>query len=401
MTSTTSTTTTRRYLQYILILVAFHVHHHHHNQQVVDAFTSPLQSSSPISSTRNHDGPLRCPQHLVGGSASSTTTAIGAAAVISSNTPDESALGRRRRWHRRVWSRIVSRRSPTSGSSGDDSTAAPLQSTATALTYDEIEQETNILLDTIAIFNPSSKSKKSNKQDKGQRFIMSGLETNAPMEVLPLVVVEEKEEEEEDGTDVTTAVVDSEFFDVSITTTSPTAALSVPVAESSPVTASSNDGKGISYLPRLMAMLVENIVSSRIVRHSTKTPEGLEVQVVPTLNTVGRLFTRFQFMADVHISASDRLVFPNIRFSKGRLFVEKMTINLMGFLQSRRESSIKYPKQFDVYADGLTMTSNDLSNSSCIRNGLKRLLVRIITDRGIEPSSIQITSIDILVRNTG
>ena len=383
MNSVTANKTTRRYLQYLLILVAFHSQH-----QVADSFTS--HSSSLISSTRNsivvnkdNATPLTLP--------TSTSTAISAATVSTATSTDESSR-RRRRWHRRVWSRIVRRSSGPGRSSRSDSpvatATAPLQSTATALTYDEIEQETNFLLDTITLYRPSSSSgvnrkKQDNQADSG-RFILSGFEDKTPNEVLPLVGVEEDEE----GSNSLTSVVDSEFFDVSITTTSPA---------TTPVANSSNNNKVIS-ISRLMAMLIENIVSNRIVRHSIESPEGLEVQVVPTLDTVGRLFSRFQFMADVHITAYDRLIFPNIRFTKDRLLAEQMTINLMGFIQSRRESSIKYPHQFDIHADGLTMTRNDLSDSSCIRNGLRRLLVRILKDRGIESSSIKITSIDILVR---
>jgi hypothetical protein len=270
-----------------------------------------------------------------------------------------------------------------------------------------MEQETKLLLDTIALYGTTASTR---KQDLD--FILTGFEEKIPKQVLPLTF-DDDEHDDETVSLPSSSTIDSEFFDVSIIRPTPESSstysggavvASAEVQKLSPeATSISNPNNGIKgiSLPRLLAMFVENIVSSRIVRHSTEPPEGLDVQVVPVDNTIGRLLTRLQFMADVHISATSALTFPSIRFSKGYLKVEQMTINLMGFLQSRRESSIKYPKQFDIHADGLTMTRNDVAKSSCIRNGLQRLLVRILKDRGIESSSIQITSIDILVSEMG
>jgi hypothetical protein len=55
-----------------------------------------------------------------------------------------------------------------------------------------------------------------------------------------------------------------------------------------------------------------------------------------------------------------------------------------------------YLNQFDLIGHNLTMTSNDLYQSSCITNGLVGLLKRILMNRGVTIHDIQIESITIL-----
>ncbi|KAL3907277.1 MAG: hypothetical protein SGILL_008938 [Bacillariaceae sp.] len=191
--------------------------------------------------------------------------------------------------------------------------------------------------------------------------------------------------------------IDEEFFDVSITTTTPAESLEEQTA---PL---------LRRNKNLMGTLVENILTSRIMKHSRELPEDLSVQVNPLQKTLSRLLLRGQLQADVEISTG-RLVFGPIRFSKGRVELEKVTLNLLGFLQQDKEEAgspstkqsssdrgiVRYPEQFDVHIEDLTMSRNDLLMSRCIRNGLRRLLINILQDRGVRSSSICITSIDIL-----
>lgn len=314
--------------------------------------------------------------HQRGSGGGSTATTTGTGTASSSTTTKRHQP---RRWHRRVWSKIVRRDS-----------SVPLQMVATAAAVAggevEIDQETEALLDSIAMYQ-QKRGRSNNKNSSHRDLILSNFEAVSPHDILPkdkAVVQQPPQAQAKPQT------LDEEFFDVSITST--------PSQEKEELRKNGGGGTSIS-LPGLLAMLVENIVTGRIVKHATQTPQGLDIQVVPLDNSMGRLLTRFQFMADIYIAATDRLVFPNIRFSGGQLVAEQMTINLMGFLQSRRASGIRYPRQFDIHAHGLTMTSNDVANSSCIRNGLRQLLINILKDRGVQSSSIQITSVDILVRS--
>jgi hypothetical protein len=74
----------------------------------------------------------------------------------------------------------------------------------------------------------------------------------------------------------------------------------------------------------------------------------------------------------------------------GTLEAKRMTIN---FLQGKP----RYSNQFDIHASNITFTQDDLFESSCIRNGLARLLVRILSNAGLFSSDIQVTAVDIVV----
>lgn len=144
------------------------------------------------------------------------------------------------------------------------------------------------------------------------------------------------------------------------------------------------------FVSRWTGKILENILTSILQRHATEPPEDLRVQAFP--NDMASLL-RGQFRTDAKLNVG-RLVFPAIRISSGRLEVQRLTLQLGGFLG---QSSTRFPKQFDIHAHDWVFSQQDLLLSPCIRNGLRRLLVRILRDRGVQLSSIQVTSIDVLV----
>ncbi len=146
------------------------------------------------------------------------------------------------------------------------------------------------------------------------------------------------------------------------------------------------------FFSRWLGKLLENFLKSLLERHATEPPQDLRVQAFP--NNIGALF-RGQFRTDAQLNVG-RLVFPAIRISSGRLEVQRLTLQLGGFLG---QSTTRFPKQFDLHAHDWVFSQQDLILSPCIRNGLRRLLVRILRDRGVQLSSIQVTSIDVLVRH--
>lgn len=248
-----------------------------------------------------------------------------------------------------------------------------------------MDEETKVLLESIDAIYQQHQLKKDHE------FITRNFETLTPAMVLPEVSVNIDDGRSFDS-------LDSEFFDVTLTPASNT--YSLESTEQDNTDDASSSRKGIS-LPRLLGLLFENILTSRILRASSEDPDNLLIQVEPLENTVGRLF-RGQFLADVKLSAK-RIIFPRIRFSSINVELEQVTLNLLGFLQQpqteqQTNPAIRYPKQFDLHVRGLTMSHHDLHHSPCVTNGLRRLLINILKNRGIESSSIQITSMDILVR---
>jgi len=233
-------------------------------------------------------------------------------------------------------------------------------------------------------------------------------------------------------------VIDTEYFDVSITP-SDTGTTKGASTTPDPVV------KRKTPTNWLVSRLMENFLTERIGRWTTETPEGLKVDIrssADKYNHIGRLLFKGLYRADACLS-SDRIVFPMIRFSSVSLQMELVTLNLMGFFLSNNNgnkndngncdnndnhdqqqrknnrqrnqnqpgrsgntasdsSSTKatgkgrYPKQFDLHIEDLTMSRHDLLRSSCIKNGLRQLLINVLKDRGVRSDSIRITSIDIL-----
>lgn len=210
-----------------------------------------------------------------------------------------------------------------------------------------MEQETEAIEEAVRLYSNAT----------SYDFIQRNFDTLTPQAILPAMTV------------------DSEFYNVSIQPAQP--------------------GKLPSKTPfftRWLGKLLEGFITGLLQRHALEPPQDLQVQAFP--NDIISLF-KGQFRLDAQVDVG-RLAFPPIRISSGRLEVQRLTLQLGGFLG---QSSTRFPKQFDLHAHDWIFSQQDLLLSPCIRNGLRRLLVRILRDRGVQLASIQVTSIDILVRH--
>ena len=165
-------------------------------------------------------------------------------------------------------------------------------------------------------------------------------------------------------------LLDSEFYNVAIQE-----AAAVPSTTQTSPFSSTAFPKNVS-IARGLAMVVENVLTGLITRHAIEIPEDLTIQASTHGQLVPRLL-RGEFTTEAKISVG-RLVFPIIRMSSGTLQVKRMTLNLLGFTHKGQS---RFPKQFELHADDLVFSRHDLMFSPCIRNGLRRLLVRVLRDR--------------------
>ena len=251
----------------------------------------------------------------------------------------------------------------------------------------------------------------NNNNNNNQDFIIQNFDTITPNIVFPTQDDDDEEEETNNTNKGNSAFVDSEFYDVNIT----------PASTTTTTTTSPSDTVNTKKSASLLGNLVENILTSRIVQHTLEEPENFNIEVEPLDNTFSKLL-RGRFHANAKI-CTGRLVFKPIRFSSGTLKLDEVTLNILGFLQQQQQQQpqpqtqskdiqesvekkprrstgggvVRYPKQFDLHIDDLTMSRHDLLFSPCVKNGLRRLLVNILQDRGVQSSSICVSSIDIMV----
>jgi len=146
-------------------------------------------------------------------------------------------------------------------------------------------------------------------------------------------------------------------------------------------------GGGGGPFSRVTGAALSIELSKRLDRWSRGRNENLRVKCEPT-GGVRQLLLRGEARFNATINL-DRIVFGNIRFSGGQLEAQNFAINLLS-------ESQRFPNQFDLLGHDLTMTQEDLFESSCIRNGLRRLLTRIFKNRGLTVIAHQLTSITIL-----
>lgn len=333
------------------------------------------------------------------------------AALISDPSPnggDKKGPG----WHRRILGKISRRRGSKSSSSLPSSSI-------------EQEEAQDGLVDTFLVYEHKD-------QDSGD-FVVRNFDLMVPDSVLPVVQIDQETlspEQIETQKQSNPPVIDSEYFDVAITPakskTTETTKDATPATSAASLTQSQTK-RG------LVCRMLGNILLERLgERWPIETPENLEVDVresTDSYNNVLRLLFRGLFRADATIS-SDRIVFPTIRFSSIKLQMEKVTLNLLGFFQDKSNEDIRlnvrhgpyprhlqnhrqgdpsklpvhsvstgkprYPEQFDVHIEDLTMSRDDLLFSKSIKNGLRQLLINVLKDRGIRSDSIEIASIDIL-----
>jgi len=146
---------------------------------------------------------------------------------------------------------------------------------------------------------------------------------------------------------------------------------------------------GGSPLTRLARAAFQNELSKRLDRWSRGQNDNLQVQCEPNGSLLQLLRGQVNFNATINL---DRIVFGNIRFSGGQLQALNFAMNLLSSTPRVR----RCPHQFDLVGTDLTFTEEDLYDSSCIRNGLRRLLTRTFKNRGLTVIAHNLKSIRIL-----
>lgn len=150
-----------------------------------------------------------------------------------------------------------------------------------------------------------------------------------------------------------------------------------------------------SPFTRITRNTFQKILTERLHKWSNGINTNMIVECDPTSNLLQFLRGQFYCDATIHL---DRIVFGNIQFSGGQLQARNFCLNLFSFapINIPMAPSPRYPNQFDLVAQNMTFTQTDLWESSCIRNGLRRLITRILRNRGLTTTVINIESIQIL-----
>jgi hypothetical protein len=149
---------------------------------------------------------------------------------------------------------------------------------------------------------------------------------------------------------------------------------------------------------RFTRMTFQNILAERLDRWSNGTNLNTIIKCDPTSNLLQ--FLRGQFFCDATVNV-DRIAFgTNLRISGGQLLAKHFCLNLLSFapdgIPLTPARPPRYPNQFDLLAQNFTFTQEDLCESALIRNGLRRVLSRILKKRGITALTVSIQSIKIL-----
>ena len=152
--------------------------------------------------------------------------------------------------------------------------------------------------------------------------------------------------------------------------------------------------EGGPLVKRMTRAWFQNFLTGLIERLSIVPAMDLQVRAAPRGSAMKRLI-RGQFRCDASIDFR-RVIFRNIRMTGGTLEAKRLTLNVLSFLQQPKVR--RYLNQFDIHAHNCTFTQDDLFESSCIRNGLGRLLVRILSNAGVKSTNVQVTAVDIVVR---
>lgn len=148
-----------------------------------------------------------------------------------------------------------------------------------------------------------------------------------------------------------------------------------------------------SPFARITRKTFEKILTERLDRWSKGLNTNMIVECDPTSNILQ--FMRGQFHCDATINL-DRIVFNNFQVSGGQLQAKNFCLNLFSFLRIPLAASPRYPNQFELHAHNMTLTQEDLWESSCIRNGLRRLMNRILKSKGLSAMDISLQSLNIL-----
>lgn len=145
-----------------------------------------------------------------------------------------------------------------------------------------------------------------------------------------------------------------------------------------------------TILTRTTRSVAENTLENLLTRWCNGNVENMQIACEPKSNIVDLARGLFRCDATVHCEA---MKFPCLQFSGGRLSTQRLVLNLYSLKFNRGH---RFPNQFDFEATDILFTVEDLFASDCIRNGLARLLTRVLRNRGMKASKVRMQSIQIL-----
>jgi hypothetical protein len=153
-----------------------------------------------------------------------------------------------------------------------------------------------------------------------------------------------------------------------------------------------------AILNRMVKSWFENLLVGLVHRWSIEPPENLSINVRPRGNVASNLL-RGKVKSEAEISFT-KAVFARIQVSGGRIQAKRLALNLRSFLPDMlRQGTRRYPSQFDFYFTDFVFTEEDLIQSRCIRNGLQRLLTRILKRVDVLSNDVVVKSLRLLVRS--
>lgn len=140
----------------------------------------------------------------------------------------------------------------------------------------------------------------------------------------------------------------------------------------------------------LLKRHAESTITSLLNRWSHGNSENMRVECNPKSGLID--LARGHFRCDAVVDV-DAIQFPCLQFSGGRLSTRRMAVNLYSLTMNRGH---RFPNQFDFTATDIRFTADDLFASDCIRNGLARLLTRILENRGMKAMRVHMESMQML-----
>lgn len=147
---------------------------------------------------------------------------------------------------------------------------------------------------------------------------------------------------------------------------------------------------------RMTKSYFESLLRGLFHRWSVKPARSLTIDVQPKRFVMTQL-VRGKLKANAKVAFRDFVTAP-IQLSSGSVEAKRLTLNLWSFTPDYMRQGIRrYPSQFDFHFNDLVFSEDDLIKSRSIRNGLQRLLTRILKGAGVSSNQVKVTSIRILV----
>eukprot|EP00545_Synedropsis_sp_CCMP1620_P005070 CAMPEP_0119006018 /NCGR_PEP_ID=MMETSP1176-20130426/2065_1 /TAXON_ID=265551 /ORGANISM="Synedropsis recta cf, Strain CCMP1620" /LENGTH=453 /DNA_ID=CAMNT_0006957901 /DNA_START=174 /DNA_END=1535 /DNA_ORIENTATION=- len=148
-----------------------------------------------------------------------------------------------------------------------------------------------------------------------------------------------------------------------------------------------------TVMNRMSKSWFESMIHGLVHRRSIEPPQGLTVSADP--EGVSNML-RGQVRTDAKISFR-KIVTGPIQLSGGSVQAKRLVMNLRSFAPDLlRQGARRFPAQFDFLFNDCVFTEEDLIQSRSIRNGLGRLLARVLTRAGVSSNHVTIKSIRLL-----